>query len=294
VRYSDRVAASEHSQANPLADGSPAVHGGGVSISRAPSPALRPFVKTLWARQGLAAPTPHEHVLPNGMMHVVLRLSPEPIVIFDGGSPRDLGHSVIGGARSTYYLKDVSAPSTAVGAQLHPGAASLLFGMPADELAERHTALEDVWGAEARRLRDYIGEACTLEARLDRFEAALAARLPRVRGVHPAIADALARVASTPIAELVGQSGMSHRSFIALFRATVGLAPKTFARIVRFQRAAARLATERVSLADTAFDAGYADQAHLTREFGEIAGVSPARYRALEVTDTNHVPIMRR
>lgn len=263
-------------------------------LSREPHPALRPFVRSIWARaeRGPCVPGAREHVLPTGLMHLVIRLSPDPIAIWEGAERRSLGHAVVGGARSTYYLKDVSAPSTAVGAQLEPGAARLLFGVSADELAERHTPLDDVWGANAAGLRERLGDAPSLASRLDLFEAYLLARLPRVRLVHPAVVDALAHVAERPIAAVVERSGYSHRAFIQLFRGAVGLAPKAYARVARFQRAVDLLVRARqLSIADAALAAGYADQAHLSREFVVLAGVSPASYRALRLASPNHVPL---
>jgi methylphosphotriester-DNA--protein-cysteine methyltransferase len=163
--------------------------------------------------------------------------------------------------------------------------------MPADELSERHTPLDDVWPREARRLREHLGESRSLTACLDRFEAYLLRRLPRTPAIHPAIAEALVHMRDRSVAESVARSGYSHRAFIALFRREVGLAPKAFARIIRFQRASARLAQGRaVSLAETAFMAGYADQAHLSREFAATAGLSPAAYRAAHPAAVNHVP----
>lgn len=264
------------------------------TLSREPLPALRPFVERLWASGGREARSPgaREHILPTGLMHVAIRLSPEPIALWEAGERRELGHAVIGGARSTYCVKDIAAPSVAVGAQLRPGAAPLLFGAPADELAERHTPLDEVWGAEARRIRERLGEERSLARRLDILESVLLARLPRVRGVHPAVADALSSIADRPIASVVERSGYSHRAFIDLFRHAVGLPPKVFARVARFQRVAEHLARGRpASLADAALEAGYADQAHLSREFAALAGVSPAAYRALGLREPNHVPV---
>jgi AraC-like DNA-binding protein len=265
------------------------------ALSRAPHPALRPFVKQIWAGDGseVCRPDAREHVLPTGLMHLAVRLSPEPITLWEHGEKRGFGHSVIGGARSSFIVKDVSAPSIAVGAQLHAGASLPLFGVPADELAERHTPLDDVLGAEAEQLRDRLGSEPDLERRLNLFEAFLLVRLPRVRGVHPVVADAVANI-DRPIASLVERSGYSHRVFIELFRRRVGLAPKVFARVVRFQRVADRIARGRdASLADAALDAGYADQAHLSRDFAVFAGVSPAAYRALRLAQPNHVPLDR-
>lgn len=255
-------------------------------------------MKQLWASdgEGRRAASGHEHVLPTGRMHLAVRLSSEPITLVEDGVRRAYGHAVVGGARSGFVVKDVSAASVAVGVELRPGAARFLFGAPADALAERHTCLEDVWGRDASSLRDRLGEMASLERRLDALEAFLSARLARVTALgHPidrAIADAVGRAASTPIAELVERSGYSHRVFIERFRGAVGLTPKTFARVERFQRVAAHLARgAKTSIADAALGAGYADQAHLSREFMGFAGISPAAYRALALPEPNHVPL---
>ena len=75
------------------------------SLTRDPVEALRPFVKAMWASDGGSevAEGAREHVLPTGMMHLVIRLSPEPILICERDQVRDLGHAVIAerGRRTT-------------------------------------------------------------------------------------------------------------------------------------------------------------------------------------------------
>jgi AraC-like DNA-binding protein len=82
---------------------------------------------------------------------------------------------------------------------------------------------------------------------------------------------------SARISELAGESGLSHRAFAGRFRRQVGVAPKTAARIVRYERATALLEAGTRSVAEVAALSGYADQAHLDREFAALAGRSPTR-----------------
>ena len=263
-------------------------------VSRAPCAALRPFIQLLWASDGAGSGCGgREHVLPTGLAQLVLRLSPEPIVLFEHGQPLALGHAVLGGARSSYYEKDVSVPSIAVGATLLPGAASLLFGVGAHELAERHTRLDELWGADVERLRERLSEHRSALARIAELEACLLRRLPGAP-LHAAVACSLARLRAgeARIGALVEASGYSHRALVAAFRAAVGLSPKAFASVLRFQRALSVLAgAPDSSLVTTAVHSGYSDQAHLTRTFAQMAGVSPARYRALGLDNPNHVPL---
>jgi AraC-like DNA-binding protein len=95
---------------------------------------------------------------------------------------------------------------------------------------------------------------------------------------HAAIAHALRR-APGRIDELQREAGVSPRHFIALFRGVTGITPKHYFRLQRFGSAAAALAMRDGGLADVAAAAGYADQAHLTREFRDLAGFTPGRYR---------------
>lgn len=282
----------------------------GTRLSRSPRPALRPFVRTVWSIDEPAPsptgsmPAPRERVLPTGAMHVAVRLSGRPLRLIDDAAgaatrtgtaacDRVVGHAVVGGVRVTPYVRDVSGPARSVGAQLLPGASEALFGVPADELAAGHTRLDDLWGASSRALRQRLLEIDSAARRLDIFEAFLALRLPRVNGVHPAVAHALERfAASTDVGSVVRETGYSHRRFIALFLRAVGLTPKRYCRVVRFQGVLDRMAAAPdASLARVAVAAGYSDQSHFSREFRAFAGVTPGAYRATRPARSNHLPI---
>lgn len=266
-----------------------------MRLIRLPGPALRPFVRRLWFSEDGTATAVREHVLPTGAMHLVFRLSDHPLRLFDGAADRVgrlVGLAVVGGARSSFYVRDVSQPMRSVGAELLPGAAQVLFGMPADELAERHTALDDLWGGSAARdTRARILDAGDAVRSLDAFESLLRARLPVVRGLHPAVAHALGRFAAgADVGDVVADTGYSHRRFIGLFRAAVGLGPKRYCRVIRFQQVLDRGA-EHASWVDLALAAGYSDQPHLNRDFRELAGVSPSHFRRASPGWSRHVPV---
>src|SRR5262245_2144562 len=280
----------------------PQPSGARIGLQRPPRPALRPFVRNVWLIDDRAAPrTPEptlEHVLPRGGMHLVFRLSNERLRVFDPTHRRELtfGPVVVGGARSSFYLKDISAPTHSVGVELLPGACRLLFGASAAEFAERHVQLDDIWGGEAASALDQILAARDPERQMEVLESILAARLPEVRGLHPAIAQALERLTGTSsVREIVTASGYSHRGFVARFREAVGLTPKLYSRLLRFQKALQRFeADPNASWVDLAFDAGYSDQAHFIREFREFAGLSPGELRRMYpwsgMVSIHHVP----
>lgn len=258
-------------------------------------PALRSLIHRLWASDGEHQPTRRELVLPTGAMHLVLRLADEPLRLYDGpgdATGSSVATAVVGGARSAAYLRDVSRPVPTVGAQLHPGAACFFFAPPADVLAERHLPLEDLWGGFAAEAREQLAAAPTPEARIERFEALLVARLRAGATLHPAIAAALRRLgAGEAVGEVAAATGWSHRHFVARFRAAVGLHPKAWARVVRLQRALQlRTASPAMQWAELALAAGYADQSHLIREFGLIASLTPGGWSRQRPRYPAHVP----
>ncbi len=280
-------------------------------MQRPPHPLLAGFIKTVWfsaPAPGAAARAPaREHVMPTGLMHLVFRLDGPAVRIFKGAADStglQLGHAVVGGARAGFYAKEVAEPGPAVGMQLLPGAAQALLGLPADELAGRHVRLEDLWGSSATLMREQLQAAPTPEARLFTFEALLLQRLAGspARAVHPAIAHALRQLdAGMRVEEAVACSGYSHRQFIRLFSQAIGLPPKLYGRVQRFQKAlslmqvtpAARGGTPStpLSLALVAMEAGYSDQPHFNREFREFSGVTPEQYRLARPVAANHVAV---
>ena len=275
-------------------------------LTRPPAPRLRALVRLLWAwaPEGGPAERPgaREHVLPTGGMHLVFRLSGPPLKLFDRADDaqgRSFGHAIVGGARSTFYLRDVSVATRSVGAQLQPGAARLLLGAPEGALAGTHTALDALWGrAETEAALARLHAAPSLEAQLALFEGLLARRMALslgagLHGLHPAVAASLGALerGESAIAALVARSGYSHRRFIALFRDGTGLAPKEYARVRRFDRALALAGEDRrLDWAGIALAAGYSDQAHLSREFSAMAGMPPQAWRARGAPSPQPVP----
>jgi AraC-like DNA-binding protein len=227
-------------------------------------------------------------------MHVVIRLSGGSLRLFTDASDhvgRTAGATLIGGPRSRFYVRQVVGPAHSVGAQLRPGAAEALFGIPAKEFSERHVDLHDVCGLEASSVQARLAEALHLAARVDCFEAWLMRRVPRIHAMHPAVAQALTELRlHRAIADVARASGYSQKHFISLFRATVGITPKLYCRVLRFDRMVERAAAEpALSLIELALEAGYSDQAHFSREFLTFAGVTPSEYRRCAPREPRHV-----
>jgi AraC-like DNA-binding protein len=211
---------------------------------------LAHLVRCLWTRTGTGDET---LVLPDGSLDVIVRD----------------GRAVVAGPDTGPVLARTESGTRVVGLRLRPGAAAAL-GVPGDELRDVRVPLEDLWGAAGRELGQRVdGDPLELAAALRDHLLATP--------IDPRMFEAarrLAREPETPVPAIAEAIGLGERHLRRRFAAAVGYGPKMFARIARF-RAALTLIRAGEPLASAAFAAGYADQAHMTREIAELAGRPP-------------------
>ena len=170
-----------------------------------------------------------------------------------------------------------------MGAHFKQGGAFPFLGIAADELADTHIDLEAIWGRWAVEIRERLSTTGSPIRRFRLLEQSLLARLFRPLEHHPAVSLALDgfRLANTRavVRKLARSASLSDRRFIDVFRFEVGMNPKLFNRVQRFQRVLAlahRIA--RPNWSQIALDHGYFDQSHLIRDFIAFSGFSPADY----------------
>ncbi|MDG4666596.1 helix-turn-helix domain-containing protein [Mycobacterium sp. 236(2023)] len=165
---------------------------------------------------------------------------------------------------------------------LTPLGARRILGMPLSEVANTTVPIEAVLGGEGTALVQRIGDAPSWSERFTLVDRILIERLGRAADIDAGVVWSLGRITASggrvPIGTLAEDLGWSHRRLIARYRDAVGLPPKTVARIVRFERASARLLSGD-ELAATATECGYFDQAHMAREVREFAGITPTELR---------------
>lgn len=191
--------------------------------------------------------------------------------------------------RRTAYVRS-RRDQSGVQLAVHPLACRALFGLPAAELSVTEFDGRQVLGRRFVDAQQELTESPDWSAALGLLGGRLLAslddhrRLPAVRSELRHAWHLLASSAGRrPVAELAAAVGVSARHLTTLFRREVGCSPKTVAQLIRFERAldAVRAAVgqgRRPDLAVAAAAAGYADQAHLTRDFVERLGVPPSRW----------------
>lgn len=200
---------------------------------------------------------------------------------------------VLGGLHTTPAF--VENPGRWCGIQLavHPLGARRLFGVPAADLPVGEWDARDLLGAEVDHVYERLQAAGDWGSRYAVVIGYLVRRLARQRDVAPRaeVAQAWRMLAAergnASVQAVCDEVGYSRRRLTTLFGAEVGVAPKTAGRLMRFDRTRRRVADRAIGghpleLSRLAADAGYADQAHLAREFREFAGLSPTRWLAAE------------
>src|SRR3954469_8272728 len=244
-----------------------------------PGPPLEGLVEYMWALRDAPAHST-ERIVPSGTLELVVNLHEDALRIYDSSSGNHLRYSgaVVSGAYRRFFVIDARDHASIVGVHFKPGGAWPFLGVPPGELADQHIDLEMLWGRSAIALREQLCTAATTADRFAVLEAALRSRLPELRSGHPAVRVALEQL-DRPRATVGGVATglqLSHRRFIEVFTAEVGMTPKRLSRVLRFQRASAL--ARRIDNPDWARLAracGYFDQSHLINDIGEFTGTSP-------------------
>lgn len=231
----------------------------------APPDAVREHLVCLWTQQIGAGEVDHaQQVLPDACVDV----------IWIDGEPTVAGPATRAGVASL-------PPGTLlVGARFRPGWSASALGVDASELQDRHVPLADVSPALARRFSTVVADVEPTAEKLAAAGSLLARHLagaPPPDGIIRATVRWLAAHPRGRVHELGRALHVSDRQLQRRLLAAVGYAPKTLHRILRFQRllTLASSAGAGASLASLALRAGYADQAHMTRELRQLAGRPP-------------------
>jgi AraC-like DNA-binding protein len=276
------------------------------SVRGVPAPALRPFIAGYAGyRQAGVAPATHRG-LPSPYLTVIFTID-DPLTIaahVDPRRPPGSYRSLVGGLHTSPALITHQGRQSGIQLALSPLGARALLGMPAAELAGIDVDGRDVLGPLAGEVCERIRAAADWPGRFAVLDRVLTSRLadPR-RRAGPRASDEVRHAwrrlvvsgGRCPIAELAAETGWSGRHLRAAFHRETGLTPKTAARVIRFDRARRRLQRQAAAgapplLAGLAADCGYYDQAHLAREFRDLAGCPPSAWLAAEIRNVQAEP----
>jgi AraC-like DNA-binding protein len=249
---------------------------------RAPIAPLSSLVEIFWYWSG-GGTEERERILPMPTLELIVQLrSSRP---FAG----------VAGPHSESFIIDRRQTNDILGVHFRAGGAFPFLGCAFDELHNTHVSLADLWGEKkARRLVELLEEAPTVDAKFDLLERWLMWIANRPLKHHPAVAFALREFQADPglfsSERLAKEVNLSQRRFIELFRDEVGMTPKLFCRVQRFQSVIRWIDQQtEVDWVDLALSHGYSDQSHFIHDFRAFSGLKPSEYLGLRTDSLSHV-----
>ncbi len=243
----------------------------GIYREWAPHASLRGHVRCLWINDLSRSRNRCLQVVPDGCVDIVWT-----------------GKTLcIAGPDTRPIFSRMPCHAIVVGVRFHPGAASAWLGQPLDEIVNVRVPLAEFWRGDATRLLDQAAEGRSAKQVADELEAFLVGRLAAVGLADPRIAF-LRRTAGDNcvpaglrLDKLAAHVGLSERTLRRRCLDVFGYGFKTLDRVLRFQRFFQLVARpEGYDLADLADRAGYADQAHMTREVRRMSGITAGEFVA--------------
>lgn len=245
-------------------------------IARPPWPSRTAGISLAGFRDRSAGPVDLP-VIPHPAVTLVVEFGDSSLAMGDATGWQLRGSLVAGLAPGAVRMSGMNV--TCVEVHLSPVVAHAVLGVCPAELDRTVVALDDLWGRDAARLREQLGDAPSWG---DRF-ALTDALLSRRRGTGPPVDLEVVRAwdrivvsrGCVRIEDLAAEVGWSRRRLWSRFRSQIGLPPKRVATLVRFRHAAHRLNTGD-NAAQVAAECGYVDQSHLHREIAAFTGMTPA------------------
>ena len=274
-----------------------------------PNSPLSDFIEHFWLYDGYSCAYAHERIFPTGAFDLVFNLRDDELRIYEDDEPLSCSRysgALVSGPYDGFFVTDRARGASAMGVHFRPGGAFPFLGLSAYEFANRHIDLAAIWGRHAEEIRERLAVAPSSRHRFRLLENALLSPLRRPLEHHPAVSLALNDFRSensrAAVQKLARDAGVSDHRFIDVFRSEVGLKPKMFHRVHRFQRVLIQVhRLPEPEWEQLALDSGYFDQSHLIRDFVAFSGLSPTDYlrRLKELrrnglhVKINHLPVSK-
>ena len=263
---------------------------------------LDAWIESIWLCRNDRQPRALERVLPSGAAQLIVNLAEDETRVYEK-TPAGLvcqrsSGSVLTGVSTRFQIIDTDEQAFVAGVVFRPGGTVPFVAAPACELSPADVPLDALWGrSRAGLLREQLLSAPDPDSTLDALEATLL-DMCRAKPAHPAVRYALAEFRARPsvarIRAVTDAIALSPKRFIERFKADVGVTPKRYCRLLRFQRVVTRTHRGRATdWTELALACGYFDQAHLIHDFREFSGLTPTAYEARRTTFHNHVTFLQ-
>ena len=252
--------------------------------------------------EGLNAAHNLERFLPDGNTEIIIDLTEHPQHIYDNETLREIQtcrYAWVSGVRTRPITIPSGSGSRMLIVAFKKGRAFPFYPFPISELTDTVAEADLVFGRNFNDLREQLLAAKSIDPMFQLVERFLLQQAGnRLQGDGPAkcIEYAVSSMTHKPtprrLHQLSDEIGYSQKHFIELFRQQVGVSPKQYLKIMRFQKAIGAIEhNESIHWSQIALESGYYDQAHLIHDFKRFSGFTPNEYIKRKTSTLNYIPV---
>lgn len=260
---------------------------------------LNQFIELMIYYEGVQHAHSIDRFMPNGDTEILIDFHDRPQYIYDNDSLKEIQacHHVWA---SGFRTEPITIPSGNGAAMMvisfKKGKAAPFFPFPMNEIADSVVDADLVWGADFADLRETLLATADINARFTRVEDFLIRKFHARLELNPCVAFAIEAMTERPdaisISRMNASIGYSQKHFTDMFRKQVGVTPKAYLKIMRFQKAVRAIdAASATDWAAISQDCGFYDQAHFIHDFKRFSGFTPAKYAEIQTNYQNYIPV---
>lgn len=247
-----------------------------------PTAKLSMYIKQYWFLEMEAHEAVGERVVPTGSVELTFHFA-KPLIqrkLTDNLQPT----IIISGQKTGYFDVVPTGKISMLSVQFYSHSASLFFDLPISELTNETLNFKDLVGAPARELEEQLDALPTLDDKVARIEQFLLTRLSRKTDFSwNRISHNIKMITQfngiITTEQLASEACLSRKQHERIFKQMVGLAPKQFLKVIRFQYAIySHQQFPHESLTELAYRCGFYDQSHMINDFREMTGITPKQY----------------
>ncbi len=260
---------------------------------------LSEFIETFIYYSGVEFPHRVDRFLPNGDTEILIDFHDAPQFIYDNESLKEIQacrRVWASGVRTEPITIPSGNDSEMMVIIFKKGRAAPFFPFPMNEISDCVVDADLIWGDDFASVRERLLETADITRRFQITEAFLASAFGGRLRLDPCVSFAMQEMALRPdklsIARMNHQIGYSQKHFADIFRRHVGITPKRYLKIMRFQKAIAEIEAARdPDWSALAFECGFYDQAHFIHDFKHFSGFTPDEYARMNRNFPNYVPV---
>jgi AraC-like DNA-binding protein len=264
-----------------------------------PRPPLAQFVDHFVYYEGYNPEHSIDRFLPDGNTEIIIDFDDGPQHIYDNQTLKEIQachHVWASGVRTEFITIPSGKHAAMFIIAFKKGMAYPFFPLPMNEMSDRVVDADLLWGNDFAFLREHLLGIKEIALKFLAAENFLLKHFQKRFALNPAVEYALAEIIRGPdqisLARVSGKIGYSQKHFIGMFKQQVGVTPKAYLKIMRFQKAINEIEQRKqVNWADISQDCGFYDQAHFINDFKFFSGFTPEEYVHRKNEVLNYVPV---